>query len=156
MPIFHTMLAFRGTSLPIRESAPPYGTRDEADRFPADEVLTDLERATGADAPVRITRILARYGALRHWLLRVGNAPAAVTDHALRAARAYLAATLDASTEGGPMRARAGWAEGVLLRRMLDSRADRAGDERGASALRRAAVKATLLHLRSRRPPPDA
>ncbi|MBW3553566.1 MAG: hypothetical protein KY466_08650 [Gemmatimonadetes bacterium] len=164
------MFAFRGTSLPIRESAPPYGTPDEPDRFPADEVLADLERATGADAAVRITRILARYAALRHWVLRVGNAPAAVTDHARRAARAYLSATLDASMECGLMRAEAGWAEGALLLRMLDARPDRAGavlaaagaeaaaagDDRGASALGRAAVEATLLRLRSRRPPPDA
>lgn len=163
------MFAFRGTRLPIRESAPPYGTPDEPDRFPADEVLADLERATGADAAVRIARILARYAALRHWLLRVGNAPAAVTGHAGRAARAYLAAALDPSTGCGRTRTDGVWAEGALLLRMLDSRPDRAGavlaaaaaeaaaagDDRGASALGRAAATATLLRLRSRRSPFD-
>lgn len=164
MPIFHTMYRFRGTSSPIREAAPRYGARTDPDRFPADEVLADLARAVGDDAPVRITRILARYAALRHWLLRAAGAPAPVTGHADRAARAYLAASLEpGSAAGGD-----GWAEGTLLLGVLDSHPERAsgvlaaaavearavGDEGGASALRDAAREATRLALRSRRQPP--
>lgn len=160
------MYGFRGTSSPIAEPAPRYGARTAPERFPADEVLADLERAAGVDAPVRITRILARYAALRHWLLRVAAAPAPVTEHADRAARAYLAASLgQGSAEGGD-----GWAEGTLLLRVVDSRPERAagvlaaaavearaaGDERGASALRDAAREAILVALRSRRQRPTS
>ena len=164
MPIFHSMYGFRGTSSPIREAAPRYGARTEPDRFPADEVLADLERAAGVDAPVRITRILARYAALRHWRLRVAGSPEPVTEHAGRAARAYLAASLGRGPAAGVER----WTEGSLLLRLLDSRPDHAGavlaaaadearsvgDERGASALRAAAREASLLALRSGRQPP--
>lgn len=164
------MYRFRGTGSRLSESAPPYRAGEDAPRFPADEVLGDLERATGEDAPVRIGRILARYAALRHWLLRASEAPEPVTDHARRAARAHLAASLEPQT--GMSQATGGrpWAEGVLLLRTLGSRPERAaatlalaaeearaaGDHGGAGALRSAARQAALLRLRSRRRPPGA
>ena len=164
MPIFHVMFGFRGTSSPIRESAPRYGAHTEADRFPADDVLADLERAAGVDAPVRITRILARYAALRHWLLRVAGAPAGVLEHADHAARAYLSASLEVGSVADGER----WAEGTLLLRVLDARPERAGgvlaaaavearsvgDDRGACALLDAAREAILLAPRPGRQPP--
>ena len=163
------MYGFRGTSSAVRESPPPYDPRDDPHRFPADAVLADLEHAGGADAPARITRILARYAALRHWVLRAGNAPAAVTDHALGSARAYLAAaSLGHASACESGNAREAWSEGALLLRILQSSPDRAGamlaaaavearaagDEHGAGALRASAREAAGLRLRSRGEPP--
>jgi hypothetical protein len=155
-PDLSGMYEHRWTSAPIRDAAPAYGPRG-TDRFPADDVLTDLRAAGGTLATLRMQRILARYAALRCWLLRVEGAPPSLTRHAADAARLHLAA----SAEGGRR-----WSEGEVLRRLLDSdpgaaapllsaagnEAARAGDVAGAAALRSAAGRATRLRLRGEGP----
>lgn len=149
----------RWTSTPIRDTAPPYGPRDP-DRFPADDVLADLRAADGALAALRIQRILARFAALRYWLLRLEGAPPSLTRHAADAARLHLAATAEEAGGG------AAWPEGEVLGRLLDAdlrtaasllhaagtEAAGAGDGAGAAALRSAARTATRLRLRGEGP----
>ncbi|HUG39179.1 MAG TPA: hypothetical protein VMM12_01775 [Longimicrobiales bacterium] len=138
----------------MRDVPPPYGTGPGAGRFPADDVLADLAAVSDADAPDRVARILARYAALRHWLLRTGGAPPGLIGHARDAARAHLAAlpalpALPAAPGGGA----ADWVEGALLLRLLEpapsgcgpllrraaAEAERHGFPAGGAALRRAA-----------------
>ncbi|HSH46225.1 MAG TPA: hypothetical protein VK966_10230, partial [Longimicrobiales bacterium] len=56
----------------------------------------------------RVARVLARFTAFRSWLMRISEQPPALTDHALEAAAAHLAA------------APPDWPEGVLLQRLLE------------------------------------
>lgn len=150
------MYGFRRTTTKVRDTAPRYGTQPRDDRYPADDVLADLPTATD---DLAIARILARYAALRHWLLRVGGAPRALTDHAAEAARSHLDAA--GGPEGEPIATE--WAEGETLRRLGEAplheaggllagaarEAARVGDRCGAGALDAAARDA----LRS--PPPS-
>lgn len=149
------MHRYRPNPRSVREEAALYGDLRD-DRFPADEVLDDLASAPEAEGALRLARILARYAALRYWLLRTRQAPPAVLRHAERAARAHLAAV-------GP------WEEGSLLLDLVDADLDRAGgllaraaaeaggqgDRAGATALRQAARLAALLRLRDQRRPPE-
>lgn len=118
----------------VRDEPAAYGPHEvDADAFPAARVLQDLGRAPDRDAP----RILARYAALRSWLLRDDLAEPEFLRHAVVAARAYLAATgewpdadpLTRLTEPHPDLAAAHHAATM---------ADRAGHVEGASALLRA------------------
>lgn len=108
----------------MRDAAPAYGPEPGGDRYPADEVLADLPTARSGDATARI---LARYAALRHWLLRVEGAPAALTDHAAEAARAHLGAVARPSVEGVEPGSPEGWAEGEMLRRLGEAPLREAG-----------------------------
>lgn len=144
------MYGFRRTSAAVRDPAPVYGEGPDEDRFPADDVLADLARLGSPAPPIRAARILARYAALRHWLLRRAAGPAALEQHAASAAREYLAACGAAGPGAGE------WREGALLLRLLQAdrgggaallsaaatEAFRAGDRRGAEALSAAAVAA--------------
>lgn len=150
------MYEHRRTRIPIRDAAPAYGEPDP-DGFPGDAVLRDLPLAEGADASRRTARILARYAALRYWLLREEGAPVALTRHARSAARAHLGHLGRRTAHGVP----AGWREGSLLRRVLDAdlaeaasllaaaagEAAASGDPAGAAALAEAARRATLRRL---------
>ena len=121
------------TSAPrVHDQPGAYGPYEvDAEAFPAAHVLHDLGRVPDADAP----RVLARYAALRCWLLRGADRPLA--RHAAVAARRYLGAIED-------------WREGALLTRLVDgepepyavSEAARmaagAGHREGAYALLRA------------------
>ena len=76
----------------IRDRQAPYGPHEIDDEaFPAARVLDDLTRCADAHVPA----ILARYAALRSWLLRDAGAAPELTDHADLNAGAYLAATKD-------------------------------------------------------------
>lgn len=102
----------------VRDEPAAYGPHEvEADAFPAAAVLEDLRRAPEHDVP----RILARYAALRSWLLR-GRTDPGLTRHAARTARRYLAAVAD-------------WPEAAHLARLADP-------EPALSAVRDAAVAA--------------
>lgn len=138
------MYGFRSSPSIVRDPVPPYGA-GSADRYPADDVLADLDRVTDGAAA---GRILARYAALRLWLLRQEGGPAEVTRHAEEAARAHVRTQLQA--ESGA------WPEGDLLHRLLSAgdeeaavllaaagrAAASAGHRSGARALRRAARNA--------------
>jgi hypothetical protein len=88
----------------VRDEPRAYGPHEvEGDAFPAAMVLHDLALATDGDVP----RILARYAALRCWLLRDLPAEAGFVSHAERTARAYLSATPD-------------WPERAPLERLLE------------------------------------
>ena len=142
---------FRRSGRPLRENAPSYGSFSDPDRFAGDTVLADLQ---GAEDPLRVSRIIARYAALRSWLLAAEGMPRRLTRHAADAARAHLEAV-------------APWAEGALLLELLDADLTRAAalmalaateaadaeDTAGAQALREGARQAMVLRLReSRRP----
>ena len=81
------------TSTPrVRDQPAAYGPHEvEGDEFPAARVLLDLTHASDADVP----RILARYAALRSWLLRQDGADPTLVSHAAHTARAYLQAVED-------------------------------------------------------------
>lgn len=148
------MYGYRGTRRSVRESTSPYGGRTPQARFPADDVLVDLATiaAEDGDEGARLARILARYAALRAWLLRVEKSPLSLTRHADAAARLHLEAT-------------GGWAEGALLLELLEADLPRSagllalsgaearsvGDLAGAEALRDAARLAALLRIRDQR-----
>jgi hypothetical protein len=77
----------------------------DPEEYPAEMVLRDLSaHGTPEAAPL----ILARYAALRAWLLGMEGSPPEMLDHARAAARAHLDAAPD------------GWAEGGLLRRLVE------------------------------------
>jgi hypothetical protein len=91
----------------VHHPRPRYGARPpEPERFPAELVLRDLGRAHG-DAEVPL--ILARYAAMRAWLLNGDPAEVSLLAHARVTAAAYL----DASPEQ--------WPERPLLRRLLEA-----------------------------------
>lgn len=88
----------------VRDEPRAYGPYEVGgDAFPAAKVLQDLGHATERDVP----RILARYAALRCWLLRDLPAEAFLVSHAEQTARAYLAATRE-------------WPEREPLERLLE------------------------------------
>lgn len=152
-PDLSPMYGFRRSHASVREPAAPYGAWPDPRCFPGEDVLADLEDAEAGAAG----RILARYAALRLWLLRQHGADAAVGSHAAEAARAHLEA--ERIGAGGE------WVEGELLDRLGDApaaeapgilalaaaEAGRVGDAAGAAALRRAAREALLARLRARR-----
>lgn len=132
-PDLRGMYEFRRTRASVRDPVPPYAAGPAAERFPADDVLTDLESAAGPDGPRRAARILARYAALRHWLLRAGGAPAGLIEHAEEAARAHVACSARAAGDAVDLE----WAEGELLLALLE-----AAPARGPGLLREAAAEA--------------
>lgn len=76
----------------VRDEGAAYGPHEvDRDAFPAARVLEDLPRAPGDEIPL----VLARYAALRYWLLRREGSEPALTRHARKTARAYLAALDD-------------------------------------------------------------
>lgn len=76
----------------IRDQPAAYGPHEvEGDAYPAAGVLDDLTGVQERDIP----RILARYAALRCWLLRDARADPGLVRHAARTARAYLAVLPD-------------------------------------------------------------
>jgi hypothetical protein len=137
----YTIHASNGT---VRDGRPPYAARtDEPERYPAERVLRDLSRARQAR---EVPAILARYAALRAWLLAAG--PPDPAERALaRHARLTASAHLDAAS--GP------WAEGSLLQELIEpelapgagwallgkiaTAAERAGHFHGALAARQSA-----------------
>lgn len=158
-PDLSAMYPIRRTDGWVHEPAPAYGSWPDGDRYPADDVLEDLAAVGHGDAALRTARILARYAALREWLLRLHGAVPALTRHAATAARAHLDMAGSPTGEA--------WEEGVLLRRLgsagpaeapgllalAATEAARAGATAGAAALRGAAREASLTLLRSRRRP---
>lgn len=87
----------------VRDEPAAYGPHEvEGDAFPAAGVLEDLGRAPDPEVP----RILARYAALRSWLLR-GRADPVLSRHADTTARCYLAALPD-------------WPDTTYLTRLVD------------------------------------
>lgn len=147
------MYGFRRAESSVREPAAPYGAWPDPQGFPGEEVLADLVDARAGG----MGRIVARYAALRCWLLRHHGGDPDLTAHAADAARAHVEAVRVA--EGGA------WPEGEILRRLeragaaeapgllalAGAEAGRAGDAAGAAALRKAAREALLARLRARR-----
>lgn len=158
--IFPGMYNIGRTMAAVRDSGPSYGPARDA--FPAEPVLDDLPTAADADATARI---LARYAALRHWLLAARGAPAVQTDHAGSAAAAHLRAlpasaeralllalTRAAGAAGAGLRAGGGLpAAGPALLAAAAAEAERALEPAGAGALRAAAREAALRVAAERR-----
>jgi hypothetical protein len=125
----------------IREPGGPYGPPPiEPDRFPAEQVLRDLR--TTRD-PAAMARIVARYAALRAWILAADpETDPGFLAHARSAAFGYLRAT-PASWPGRPQlrrlvrAARSPAMVPVLLAAAETAAAD--GCANGADALRNAA-----------------
>jgi hypothetical protein len=87
----------------VRERGGRYGEQPiPSERFPAEGVLEDLRHAPEHDLPL----IVARYAALRAWMLARGDE--AVAGHAVAAADTHLDAI-------GP-----DWTEGSWLRHLVD------------------------------------
>lgn len=126
----------------VRDGTPRYGEGPvPTELYPAARVLDDLGHATDPDVP----RILARYAALRAWLLGSGPAPTPESRHAASAALQHLGALAP------------DWPERPLLERLLGApgrghapqlldraatTAEAAGHGHGARALREAAHRA--------------
>lgn len=73
----------------VRDEPAAYGPHEvDDDPFPAARVLDDLTRGPDDAVP----SILARYAALRCWHLRARHAHPVLLDHAIEAARRYVAA----------------------------------------------------------------
>jgi hypothetical protein len=143
------MYSFNASNRTVRDLRATYPDRaPDPERFPAELVLRDLCRSLPDGA---VPLIVARYAALRAWLLR-GAAP----EPAFREqARAAATAHLDAADRD--------WTEGRLLRRLLEpgrpgdpgaepwellaqvaSAAEAAGHLDGALAARTAAWRAAM------------
>jgi hypothetical protein len=125
----------------VRDGAPRYPAPSPSDAFPAAGVLDDLRTVPVPDLPL----VLARYTALRSWLLRYGDAAPALVGHAGSAAdahldglppdgdaRAGLDALLDARTT----------AEAVAALETAADAAEASGHAAGARTLRQAAHRA--------------
>jgi hypothetical protein len=134
----------------VRDGWASYGPHEvDDDEFPAARVLEDLARCSDGAVP----RVLARYAALRIWLLREEGADPVTVRHGVKAARAYLAVTegpeaaalgrlsgdrpgLDAFLEAGAAAAEVGHREGAYaLFRAGYTTARRRGDLAGAVLL---------------------
>jgi hypothetical protein len=90
----------------VRDARAHYGAGGPApEQFPAELVLRDLG---GADGEIAAPLILARYAALRAWMLRGVPGEPELLRHALAAAHAHL----EAAPED--------WPERALLARLLD------------------------------------
>ena len=124
----------------VRDRPASYGPHEvDGDAFPAARVLEDLARA---DEP-GVAHVLARYAALRAWLLRDDDP--GLLRHARRTARAYLAHV----AEWPDAHRLAGLTHGVLdpaEMRQAAASARRAGHREGAFAL----LHATYLEARRR------
>lgn len=76
----------------VRDEPAAYGPHEiDDDEFPAARVLEDLARSSDEEVP----RVLARYAALRSWILGEEDADPILVGHAAQTARAYLAAVED-------------------------------------------------------------
>ncbi|MDX1674658.1 MAG: hypothetical protein R3314_07690 [Longimicrobiales bacterium] len=122
----------------VRDRPAAYGPHEvDADPFPAARVLDDLAHADEAGIP----QVLARYAALRAWLIRHDDP--GLVRHARQTARAYLAHV----GHGPDTLGLTGLADGVLdadaMRRAASS-ARRMGHREGAFAL----LQATYLEAR--------
>lgn len=105
----------------VRDEPASYGPHEvDDDAFPAARVLEDLARAADRDA----ARVIARYAALRDWLLRQESADPVLLRHSRGAARAYLAAV------DGP--------EAAALARLADPEPELAAFHRAGRAATRA------------------
>lgn len=100
------MYTFDSSTWSVGEPRPYYGHGEiEPERFTAELALRDLSGPGGErDAAL----ILARYAVLRAWWLATGPTDARLQDHAVAAAREYLAAASE------------GWPERPLLGRVVD------------------------------------
>lgn len=123
-----------------------------AEEFAGAGALNDLSRAETTDVPL----ILARYAALRAWLLATTGVGGPVATHAMMAALEHLAATAEDGTEPDLLRAALAAGDGGPGLELLE-RAGRAaaarGHEHGAHALREA-VRRTRA-WKGRCPPPS-
>jgi hypothetical protein len=135
------MYSIRRDPRGIRDGGARYGTRPvPAEPFEAAGVLDDL--ASAADEEVLL--ILARYAALRAWLLRRERAAPELVRHALSAAREHLAAAPAGWRERGPLRALLRGENAAVPARLEEAAtlAEGAGHLCGARALRHAAQRA--------------
>lgn len=90
----------------VRDARAHYSAGAPApEQFPAELVLRDLG---GAEGEIEAPLILARYAALRAWMLVGGQSEPELLRHALAAAHAHLAAAPE------------DWPERALLARLLD------------------------------------
>lgn len=127
----------------VRDHAAAYGPHEvDDDAFPAARVLEDLNRCPDGDAP----RILARYAALRCWILRDTGADPDFVEHAAGTARGYLDA-VEGWSEAVPLRRLTGADPGLLDAAHQAARLARtAGHLDGASALLRTGYMAARRH----------
>ena len=122
----------------VRDRPAAYGPHEVGGgAFPAAHVLEDLNRCPDGHAP----RILARYAALRCWILRDDRADPAFVDHAAGSARRYLDAVAG-WPEAEPLRRLTGAEPGLDAAHRAASLARAAGHLDGASALLRAGYMA--------------
>lgn len=118
----------------VRDQPAAYGPHEVgAEPYPAATALKDLVGARADDVP----RILARYAALRCWLLRGQAADPALVRHAARTARAYLAA-LDDPAASEPLERLLAPEPGLDAPWAAATAAEAAGHTEGAFALLRA------------------
>jgi hypothetical protein len=102
--IFHSMYTLNTGTEMVRDSRAHYAPgAPDPERYPGEMVIRDLRRVR-ADWEVPI--ILARYAAIRAWLIGTEPTDAGLADHARLTAHAYL----DAVPE---------WPEGPIIRRLL-------------------------------------
>jgi hypothetical protein len=125
----------------VRDGASRYAVPSPSDAFPAAGVLDDLRTVPEPDFPV----VLARYTALRCWLLRDGDAAPALVGHAGSAAGAHLdGLTPDGDARAGlePLLAARTRAEAVAALETAADAAGASGHAAGARTLRQAAHRA--------------
>lgn len=116
----------------VRDQPAAYGPHEvDSDPFPAARVLRDLSGADDANVPL----ILARYAVLRSWRLR--GAKPALSHHAERAARAYVAHLGD-GPEAGLLARLIGGSPELTAVGPAAAEALRSGHREGAFALLRA------------------
>lgn len=121
----------------VREEPADYGPHEvDDDAFLAARVLDDLTRTPDEAVP----RVLARYAALRSWLLREARADPVLVGHGEAAARAYLAVTDGPEAEHLAELAEAEPA--VTAFREAGAAASKAGHTEGAYALYHAGYQA--------------
>lgn len=122
----------------VRDQPAAYGPHEVgAEPYPAATVLKDLARAPADHVP----RILARYAALRCWLLRDQAADPGLVRHAARTARAYLA-VVDGEAEKEPLERLLGPEPELAAPWDAAAAAGAAGHIEGAFALLRAGYMA--------------
>lgn len=139
------MYTHRRYTISVRAGAARYGGRPiPSEDFPGAGVLDDLADAVDADIPL----ILARFAALRAWVLATDTPPDQepdeVTRHALSAALEHLAATEDGWRENELLRGAVTGprAESLKLLAAAAAAAERIGHEHGGRALREAVHRA--------------
>lgn len=137
----------------VRDGTAPY----EDGPFPAEEfagagVLRDLSDAEASEMPL----ILARYAALRAWILRARGERGVVAAHALTAAREHLLATDDEWAERELLAAALDAGSSAHALELLDAAAHAAaarGHDQGARAIRETVHRA--LWWQGGFPPPS-